>query len=131
MWHCGKCHCVLFLQTRAHSHVKEVLLWSAAATSGWGPRKSRGPDSQAESVCVCAFVSMFVFRTYVTDGTHGESHQKGTEHKGVFRCFFLGGGGKLESTGDCPSSQRQIQKSEIIMKTNHVTELKDIKYTIY
>lgn len=86
MWHCGKCHCVLFLQTRAHSHVKEVLLWSAAATSGWGPRKSRGPNSQAESVWV--FVSMYVFRTYVTKHTQRVTSD-GNEHKGVFR--FLGG----------------------------------------
>lgn len=58
---------MLFLQTRAHSHVKEVLLWSAAAKSGWGPRKSRGPDSQAESEWV--FVCMYEFRRDVTEHT--------------------------------------------------------------
>ena len=89
MWHCGKCHCVLFLQTRAHSHVKEVLSWSARAKAGWGPRKSRGPNSQAaklwESVVVCLFVCMYVQHT-CTENTRRmwALGQEWAQHKTVF-----------------------------------------------
>lgn len=52
--------------------MKEVLLWSAAEKAGWGPRKSRGPDSQAGSVCGCLFARVYL-RT--CDETHSTSHQ--------------------------------------------------------
>lgn len=64
MWHCGKCHCVLFLQTRAHSHVKkEVQSRSTRAKAGWGPRKLRGFDSQAVRLCesLKGFARMYVY----------------------------------------------------------------------
>lgn len=81
---------------------------AAAAKAGWGPRKSRGPDSQADSVGV--FVCMYVFRTYVRE------HQMKLN---LNACLGLWG---LRTHKPRANLELSIKsKTDVKMKTYHIT----------